>query len=78
MSATVDHKCRQHVMVVWRVPVTESDSFTGNTPEPKIQQPEFKHERNHRHRHSALGYQTPAEYAAACRHTHHPVACEIN
>jgi hypothetical protein len=28
--------------------------------------------------HSALGYLTPAEYAARCRHTHHPVACEIN
>lgn len=39
---------------------------------------DFKHEHNTRHRHSALGYQTPAEYAAACRHTHTPVACEIN
>jgi transposase InsO family protein len=39
---------------------------------------DFKHEHNHRHRrHSALGYRTPAEYAAACRHTHTPVACEI-
>ncbi len=25
-----------------------------------------------------LGHRTPAEYAAACRHTHTPVACEIN
>jgi len=33
---------------------------------------------NQRHRHSALGYRTPAEYAAACRHTQTPVACEIN
>jgi putative transposase len=39
---------------------------------------DFKHEHNHRHRHSALGYLTPAEYAAACRHTQHPVTCEIN
>jgi putative transposase len=39
---------------------------------------DFKDEHNHRHRHSALGYLTPAEYAAACRHTHYPVACEIN
>ena len=39
---------------------------------------DFKHEHNRRHRHSALGYLTPAEYAAACRHTHHPVACAIN
>jgi hypothetical protein len=31
-----------------------------------------------RHRHSALGYRTPAEYAAECRCTHTPVACEIN
>jgi transposase InsO family protein len=38
---------------------------------------DFKNEHNHR-RHSALGYLTPAEYAARCRHTHHPVACEIN
>ena len=39
---------------------------------------DFKHEHNQLHRHSALGYRTPAEYAAACRHTHTPVACEIN
>jgi putative transposase len=37
---------------------------------------DFKHEHNHRH--WALGYRAPAEYAAACRHTHTPVACEIN
>lgn len=39
---------------------------------------DFKDEHNKRHRHSALGYRTPAEYAAACSHTHHPVACGIN
>ncbi|WP_087072522.1 IS3 family transposase [Mycobacterium dioxanotrophicus] len=39
---------------------------------------DFKEEHNHRHRHSSLGYLTPAEYAAACRCTHTPVACEIN
>jgi hypothetical protein len=39
---------------------------------------DFKADHNHRHRHSALGYRTPAEYAAACRCTHTPVACEIN
>ena len=39
---------------------------------------DFKHEHNYRHRHSALGYLTPAEYAAACRCTHTPVACSIN
>jgi len=39
---------------------------------------DFKQEHNHQHRHSALGYRTPAEYAAACRCTHTPVACEIN
>jgi putative transposase len=39
---------------------------------------DFKDEHNHRHRHSALGYLTPAEYAARCRHTHHPVTCDIN
>ena len=39
---------------------------------------DFKDEHNHRHRHSALGYRTPAEYAAACRCTHTPMACEIN
>jgi putative transposase len=31
---------------------------------------DFKKEHNHRHRHSALGYRTPAEYAARCRCTH--------
>jgi transposase InsO family protein len=39
---------------------------------------DFKQEHNQRHRHSALGYRTPVEYAAACRHSHYPVACEIN
>ena len=39
---------------------------------------DFKAEHNQRHRHSALGYRTPVEYAAACRCTHTPVACEIN
>jgi putative transposase len=37
---------------------------------------DFKKEHNHRHRHSALGYRRPAEYAAGCRCTHTPVACE--
>ncbi len=39
---------------------------------------DFKDEHNKRHRHSALGYLTPAEYAARCSQTHHPVACGIN
>ncbi|PPI98956.1 IS3 family transposase [Nocardia nova] len=39
---------------------------------------DFKSDHNLRHRHSALGYRTPAEYAAACNHTHHPVDCGIN
>ncbi|WP_433208807.1 IS3 family transposase [Nocardia sp. CA-107356] len=39
---------------------------------------DFKQDHNRRHRHSALGYLTPAEYAAACTHTHHPVVCSIN
>ena len=38
---------------------------------------DFKDDHNRRHRHSALGYQTPAEYAAGCTCTHHPVVCEI-
>jgi putative transposase len=38
---------------------------------------DFKEEHNHRHRHSALSYRTPAEYAAACRCTRTQVACEI-
>ena len=39
---------------------------------------DFKDDHNRRHRHSALGYRTPAEYAAACRCAHTPVACGIN
>jgi transposase InsO family protein len=39
---------------------------------------DFKKDHNHRHRHSSLGYRTPAEYAAVCRCTHTPVACSIN
>ena len=39
---------------------------------------DFKHDHNQRHRHSALGYRTPAEYAAACRHTHTPMTCAMN
>ena len=33
---------------------------------------DFKDDHNHRHRHSALGYRTPADYAARCSHTHYP------
>ncbi|WP_083869245.1 integrase core domain-containing protein [Nocardia niigatensis] len=33
---------------------------------------DFKTEHNHQHRHSALGYLTPAEYSARCGHTHPP------
>ncbi|MEU1525389.1 IS3 family transposase [Nocardia rhamnosiphila] len=39
---------------------------------------DFKTDHNLRRRHSALGYRTPAEYAAACTHAHHPVDCGIN
>ena len=39
---------------------------------------DFKDDYNHRHRHSSLGYKTPAEYAAGCTHRAHPVTCEIN
>ena len=39
---------------------------------------DFKDEHKRRHRHSALGYLTPAEYAARCRHAHRPVTCDIN
>jgi len=38
---------------------------------------DFKDGHNDRHRHSALGYRTPAEYAAQCGHQHYPVTCEI-
>ena len=50
----------------------------NNLFEARVVIGDFKHEDNHRHRHSAMGYQTPAEYAAACMHTHTSVACEIN
>ena len=46
--------------------------------EARVAIADFKHEHNTAHRHSALGYLTPAEYAAQCSHTHYPVACEIN
>jgi putative transposase len=49
-----------------------------NLREARVVIGDFKHEHNHRHRHSALGYLTPAEYAARCRHTHHPITCDIN
>ena len=49
-----------------------------NLREARVVIGDFKREHNHRHRHSALGYLTPAEYAARCRHTHHPVTCNIN
>ena len=49
-----------------------------NLLEARVAIADFKHEHNSAHRHSALGYLTPAEYAAQCSHTHYPVACEIN
>jgi len=39
---------------------------------------DFKAEHNTRHRHSALGYRTPAEYAPVCRCTRTPVSCSIS
>jgi putative transposase len=53
-------------------------SHWTNLREARVVIGDFKDEHNRRHRHSALGYLTPAEYAAACRHTHHPVTCDIN
>ncbi len=49
-----------------------------NLLEARVVIADYKDEHNRRHRHSALGYRTPAEYAAACSHTHHPVACDIS
>jgi transposase InsO family protein len=49
-----------------------------NLLEARVVIGDFKDDHNHRHRHSALGYRTPAEYAAQCTHTHHPVGCEID
>ena len=49
-----------------------------NLLEARVVIGDFKHEHNARHRHSALGYLTPAEYAARCSHTHQPVTCDIN
>jgi putative transposase len=46
--------------------------------EARVVTGDFKEEHNHRHRHSALGYRTPAEYAAVCRCTHTPMACGVN
>jgi putative transposase len=48
-----------------------------NLREARVAIGDFKEEHNRRRRHSALGYGTPAEYAAACRHAHHPVASDI-
>jgi putative transposase len=39
---------------------------------------DFKDEHNHRHRHSARGHRTPAEYAAPMQPHPLPRPCEIN
>lgn len=49
-----------------------------NLLEARVVLEDFKDDHNHRHRHSALGYLTPAEYAAQCTCTHHESTCEIN
>lgn len=46
--------------------------------EARVAIADYKEDHNTRHRHSSLGYLTPDEYAAQCRHTHTPVACEID
>jgi putative transposase len=48
-----------------------------NLREARVVIGDFKDEHNHRHRHSARGYLTPAEYGAQCAHTHEQVGCEI-
>jgi len=57
-----------------------ASTATTGTPliEARVVIGEFKDEHNHRHRHSALGYRTSAEYAAVCRCTPTPMACSIN
>jgi hypothetical protein len=45
--------------------------------EARVIMGDFKEDHNRRHRHSALGYSTPAEHATACSCTHTPVVCEI-
>ncbi len=49
-----------------------------NLLEARVVIGDFKDDHNQRHRHSSLGYRTPAEYAAQCSHTHTPVSCEID
>ena len=49
-----------------------------NLLEARVVIADFKADHSGRHRHSALNYRTPAEYAAQCRHTHHPVACDMS
>ena len=45
--------------------------------EARVVTGDFKTEHNTGHRHSARGYRTPTEYAAACRCTHTSMACSI-
>ncbi|WP_157211745.1 integrase core domain-containing protein [Gordonia paraffinivorans] len=52
--------------------------WTRGLVEARVVIGDFRSDHNLRHRHSALGYRTPAEYAAACTHTHHPVDCGMN
>ena len=49
----------------------------GTLLEARVVIGDLKDEHNHRHRHSAVGYRTPAEYAAVCRRTPTPMACSI-
>ena len=60
--------------------VTRSAKATGSRDvSAKVVIEDFKDDHNHRHRHSSLGYLTPAEYAAQCTHNHQPVeGCEID
>uniref|UniRef100_UPI001475BC3F integrase core domain-containing protein n=1 Tax=Rhodococcus marinonascens TaxID=38311 RepID=UPI001475BC3F len=53
-------------------------NYWTNLLEARVVIGDFKEDHNHRHRHSSLGYRTPAEYAARCTHIHQPVGCEID
>jgi len=65
----IDDNCRGVNLDATRLRECLNRNHWTTLREARVVIGDFKRDHNRRHRHSALGYLTPAEYAGVCRHT---------